>query len=147
MVKFKKYKSNMRNRKWIFRYQECWVAQCNSDSRTCPGWLPVRRWSINKASRRYPREWRCAIQAARPREAWRSNGYVARWTRSWSGQRSSARNWPTRILISTTPISARCSVSSRSTFGKFSSDFLLSRHETRLFQTNISRIVSHREYI
>lgn len=105
-------KLKIENCKSVSRYRECWADRRSSDWRTCLGSLPVRRWSISKESRRFPQEWRCAIQAARPRGAWRSSGYVARWTRSWSGQRSSAKNWPTRILISTTPISVRCSVSS-----------------------------------
>lgn len=110
LERFKKLK--IENCKSVSRYRECWADRRSSDWRTCLGSLPVRRWSISKESRRFPQEWRCAIQAARPRGAWRSSGYVARWTRSWSGQRSSAKNWPTRILISTTPISVRCSVSS-----------------------------------
>lgn len=94
------------------RYRACWAVPRNNAWRTCPGWLLARRWNISKASRRFPREWRCAIPAAAPfREASRSSEYVVRWTRSWSGQRSSARNWPTRIPIFTMPISARCSVS------------------------------------
>ena len=126
-----KSRKNCANRKSVSRYRECWAAQRSSGWRTCPGSPPARRWSISKVSRRFPREWRCAIQAARPRGAWRSSGYVARWTRSWSGQRSSAKNWPTRILISTTPISVRCSVSFVFIYPNFS--FFIILHFFRFF--------------
>lgn len=94
-----------------FRYRECWAVTPNNDWRTCHGWPRHHRSTISKDYRRFLVVLKCVIPVAPHNEASRSNAYGDPWTRSWCGQRSRERNWPTRIPIFTMPTSAKCWVS------------------------------------